>query len=116
MKLLYRCLFLFYAEARGLLPSEDRHAKSTRRIRSMRSAARPVSSAGTSATIRAGYDLWQQLKGLVQAVNEGDPSYGVMGYNGGLFDDEEEVFSASIGCATIFYAQRPLLALRSLIR
>ena len=39
-----------------------------------------------------GYDLWQHLKGLVNAVNDGDPEYGIMGYNGGLFDDEEEKF------------------------
>jgi hypothetical protein len=27
------------------------------------------------------------MKGLTAAVNEGDPEYGIMGYNGGLFDD-----------------------------
>jgi hypothetical protein len=38
------------------------------------------------------YDLWKHLKGLINAVNDGDPEYGIMGYNGGLFDDEEERF------------------------
>jgi hypothetical protein len=36
--------------------------------------------------------LWKHLKGLINAVNDGDPEYGIMGYNGGLFDDEEERF------------------------
>ncbi|MBW1896742.1 MAG: hypothetical protein JRI47_06760, partial [Deltaproteobacteria bacterium] len=32
------------------------------------------------------------LKGLINAVSDGDPEYGILGYNGGLFDDEEERF------------------------
>jgi len=92
VKLLYRCLFLFYAEARRLLPSEERHADiyEPHSIQTLCREARKFRWNERSDT--AGYDLWQQLKGLVQAVNEGDPSYGVMGYNGGLFDDQEEKF------------------------
>ncbi len=92
VKLLYRCLFLFYAEARKLLPSEDRHAAiyAPHSIAALCREARKFRWNERNDT--AGYDLWQQLKGLVQAVNEGDPSYGVMGYNGGLFDDEQEKF------------------------
>ena len=90
VKLLYRCLFLFYAEARQLLPSEDRHAAiyAPHSIRTLCREARKFR--WNERGDHDGYDLWKQLKGLVQAVNEGDPSYGVMGYNGGLFDDEEE--------------------------
>ena len=32
------------------------------------------------------------MKGLISAVNDGDSEYGIMGYDGGLFDDEEEIF------------------------
>jgi hypothetical protein len=92
VKLLYRCLFLFYAEARGLLPSEDRDREiyAPHSINALCLEARKFRWNERDDT--AGYELWQRLKGLVQAVNEGDPSYGVMGYNGGLFDDEEELF------------------------
>jgi hypothetical protein len=92
VKLLYRCLFLFYAEARRLLPSEERHADiyEPHSIQTLCREARKFRWNERNDT--AGYGLWQQLKGLVQAVNEGDRSYGVMGYNGGLFDDEEERF------------------------
>jgi len=92
VKLLYRCLFLFYAEARQLLPSNaaDAEIYAPHSIRNLCHEARRFRWNERSDT--GGYDLWQQLKGLVQAVNEGDPSYGVMGYNGGLFDDEEERF------------------------
>lgn len=92
VKLLYRCLFLFYAESRNLLPSEDRHAAiyAPHSINALCREARKFR--WNERTDTTGYDLWQQLKGLVQAVNEGDSSYGVMGYNGGLFDDEQERF------------------------
>ena len=92
VKLLYRCLFLFYAESRGLLPSEDRHAAiyAPHSINALCREARKFR--WNERTDTGCYDLWQQIKGLVQAVNEGDPSYGVMGYNGGLFDDEMERF------------------------
>jgi Eco57I restriction-modification methylase len=92
VKLLYRCLFLFYAEARELLPSEDRHREiyAPHSINTLCREARKFRWNERDDT--AGYDLWQQLKGLVQAVNEGDPTYGVMGYNGDLFDDDQELF------------------------
>ncbi len=92
VKLLYRCLFLFYAESRNLLPSEDRHVAiyAPHSINALCREARMFR--WNERTDTAGYDLWQQLKGLVQAVNEGDSTYGVMGYNGGLFDDEQERF------------------------
>lgn len=92
VKLLYRCLFLFYAEARRLLPSEDRHAAlyAPHSIRALCEEARRYR--WNEGGDRHGYDLWQRLKGLVQAVNEGDAAYGIMGYNGGLFDDDQERF------------------------
>jgi len=36
--------------------------------------------------------MWKHLKGLINAVNEGDPDYGIIGYNSGLFEDEKEFF------------------------
>lgn len=104
VKLLYRCLFLFYAEARRLLPSEDRHAGlyAPHSIQTLCREARKFR--WNERNDNAGYDLWQQLKGLVQAVNEGDPSYGVMGYNGGLFDDQEEKFLGKHRLRNDFFA------------
>jgi hypothetical protein len=92
VKLLYRCLFLFYAEARKLLPSEDKDIQAYA-PHSMQALCREARKfRWNERSDNHGYDLWQQFKGLVQAVNEGDPSYGVMAYNGGLFDDQEERF------------------------
>jgi len=92
VKLLYRCLFFFYAEARRLLPSEPDKAETYEKhsIQTLCQEAHKFQWGKRKDT--DGYDLWQHLKGLTNAVNEGDPEYGIMGYNGGLFDDEEEVF------------------------
>lgn len=92
VKLIYRCLFLFYAEARRLLPTDPEKTDLYRRhsIRTLCLEARKFRWGERRDT--DSYDLWKHLKGLVNAVNDGDPEYGIMGYNGGLFDDEEERF------------------------
>jgi len=92
VKLIYRCLFLFYAEARRLLPSDPDKADLYQRhsIQALCKEARKFRWGERRDTDQ--YDLWKHLKGLINAVNDGDPEYGIMGYNGGLFDDEEERF------------------------
>ena len=92
VKLIYRCLFLFYAEARRLLPSDpDKYELyQSHSIQTICNEARKFRWGNRQDTDQ--YDLWKHLKGLVDAVNEGDPEYGIMGYNGGLFDDQEEPF------------------------
>ena len=92
VKLLYRCLFLFYAEAHHLLPSDAGKAETYRQhsLQALCREARRFHWGQRTDTDQ--YDLWNHLKGLVGAVNEGDPEYGVMGYDGGLFDDTEEAF------------------------
>lgn len=92
VKLLYRCLFLFYAESRSLLPSqvEKQEIYAKHSIGALCIEAHRFRWG--KRTDHDGYDLWKHLKGLIGAVNDGDPEYGIMGYNGGLFDDEEEKF------------------------
>jgi len=94
VKFLYRCLFLFYAEARRLLPSEVDKAESYSK-HSIRALCREAHKfQWGKRKDYDGYDLWKHLKGLTNAVNDGDSDYGIMGYNGGLFDDEQEKFLA----------------------
>jgi type I restriction-modification system DNA methylase subunit len=92
VKLIYRCLFLFYAEARRLLPSDPDKSDlyQSHSIQTICYEARKFRWGSRQDNDH--YDLWKHLKGLVDAVNEGDPEYGIMGYNGGLFDDQEEPF------------------------
>ena len=93
VKLLYRCLFLFYAESRHLLPSDTEKTSVYKEGLSIYALCREAHDFrwGKRSDYRE-YDLWQHLKGLVSAVNDGDSEYGIMGYDGGLFDDEEEIF------------------------
>jgi hypothetical protein len=93
VKLLYRCLFLFYAEARRLLPSDREKAEKYNEKLSIHSLCEEARKFrwGTRKDTDAS-DLWKHLKGVIAAVNTGDPEYGIMGYDGGLFDDAEEKF------------------------
>ncbi|MFV0679859.1 Eco57I restriction-modification methylase domain-containing protein [Ottowia sp.] len=81
--LLYRLLFLFYAEDRNLLPVRDARyaAYSLRRIREQ--VCDRVDAGGAfSGTMT---NIWLVLQGVFQLIDEGDDTIGMPAYNGGLF-------------------------------
>ncbi len=86
LSLLYKLLFLLYAEARGLLPMANPGYREASLTSTAQWAAErldrnlPLSRA-THATAR--YDA---LLALFHRVDQGDPSLGVPRYNGGLFN------------------------------
>lgn len=82
--LLYRILFLLYAEDRDLLPPNDTRYDdySLRHIRNDirdRRGANDIFSAQVP-------DYHQHLQNLFRIVHRGDDSIGIPAYNGGLFD------------------------------
>ena len=82
--LLYRLLFLFYAEDRNLLPVRDaRYAPHS--VRRIREEVRDKVDAGTrfSKTIA---NLWITLRNTFVLIDKGDDDIGMPAYNGGLFD------------------------------
>jgi hypothetical protein len=82
--LLYRLLFLFYAEDRNLLPARDaRYAPYS--VRRIREEVRDKVLAGTkfSSTMPK---VWLSLQGAFQLIDKGDDDIGMPAYNGGLFD------------------------------
>lgn len=81
--LLYRLLFVFYAEDRDLLPDErgPYAAYSLTRVRREVADARAT---GRSVSPRA-VIYWARLKGIFTAIAHGDDGLGVPPYNGGLF-------------------------------
>ncbi|TVR66932.1 MAG: restriction endonuclease, partial [Candidatus Competibacteraceae bacterium] len=83
--LLYRLLFVLYAEDRNLLPVHDRRYDdySLRQIRA--DVARHL-DANAVFSARAGR-CHRALKDLFQIIGQGDAALGVPPYNGGLFDD-----------------------------
>jgi len=82
--LLYRLLFLFYAEDRGLLPVKDeRYAEYS--VRRIREAVRDKVDAGSkfSSTMPK---IWLALRGVFGLIDQGDDDIGIPAYNGGLFN------------------------------
>lgn len=82
--LLYRLLFLFYAEDRHLLPVRDpRYAPySIRRIR--QDVRDKVEARGTFSSTMT--HIWRDIEGVCQLIDQGDDDIGMPAYNGGLFN------------------------------
>ena len=82
--LLYRLLFLFYAEDRLLLPARDaRYAPYS--VRGLRQRVRDGIDAGQVYSSRLD-NIWRDLKGAFLLIDEGDDAVGMPAYNGGLFE------------------------------
>jgi hypothetical protein len=82
--LLYRLLFLFYAEDRNLLPVRDaRYAPYS--VRRLREEVRDKVYAGTKFS-RTLSPIWLSLQGVFTLIDKGDDEVGMPAYNGGLFD------------------------------
>ncbi|MDR0673546.1 MAG: hypothetical protein LBF93_07785 [Zoogloeaceae bacterium] len=81
---LYRLLFLFYAEDRNLLSVRDERyaAYSARRLREH---VRDEVDASRAQSSRLD-NIWSGLKGVFLLISEGDDLIGMPAYNGGLFD------------------------------
>lgn len=93
LTLLYRLLFLLYAESRDLLP-----VRATRAYRDLsladlkRKIAETAGSIADDRDARIGkafrvdrHEIYDRLKRLFRAIDEGDPALNVPVYNGGLF-------------------------------
>jgi hypothetical protein len=81
--LLYRLLFVLYAEDRNLLPTRDPRYDdySLRWLRNDIGERMHRGDAFSTTAARA----WQHLRGLFRAIDHGDDSIGLPPYNGGLF-------------------------------
>ena len=86
LRLLYRLLFLLYAEDRDLLPV--RHAGyAPYSLQGLRDDAAKVADGAKTLSARMA-TWWPRLRALFKAIAEGDPGLGLPPYNGGLFDDD----------------------------
>ena len=82
--LLYRLLFLFYAEDRALLPVRDARYREYS-VRRLREEVRDKVDARASFSGTVGW-IWLALKNTFTLVDLGDDNIGMPAYNGGLFD------------------------------
>lgn len=86
LRLLYRLLFVLYAEDRDLLPV--RHPGYVPYgLREMRAEAADILDHAKPLSPKR-VTWWPRLKELFRAISEGDASMGLPAYNGGLFHTE----------------------------
>lgn len=97
LTVLFRLLFIAYAEDKDLLPyrTNDRY-----RARSLKTKARELSDAkrtaqGDLANWLSGFDdgttHWDEFIKLCHAIDTGQREWGVPAYNGGLFSEDKQV-------------------------
>ena len=99
LTVLFRLLFIAYAEDRDLLPY--RHNDAYRR-RSLKQKAQELADAVAKGTsIAPGDDRWQETAVLWQAVAHGNAGWGVPAYDGGLFESDAAVSQAGADLAAI---------------
>lgn len=79
LTLLFRLLFIAYAEDRDLLPYKFNDAY---RRRSLKNKARELAE---GKLVAPGDTHWREIHALFRAVDVGNPEWGVPAYNGGLF-------------------------------
>ena len=81
--LLYRLLFLFYAEDRNLLPVRDERYRPYS-VRKLREDVRDKVNANAGFSSTVGW-IWLSLRNTCTLINQGDDEIGMPAYNGGLF-------------------------------
>lgn len=95
--LLYRLLFIMFAEDRGLLPYGKNELYTTNRsLRRHRdeigSALDRIHEHRQADYSRREHGIWDDIRALFDLLDRGHGRYGVPAYNGGLFDSEEHPF------------------------
>lgn len=85
--LLYRLLFVLYAEDRGLLPVRDpRFDDYALRVARLDIGKRKDAGDAFSGVAK---HIWSRFASLAEMIDQGDPSVGLPPYNGGLFSGEQ---------------------------
>ncbi len=93
LTLLYRLLFLLYAESRGLLPIDDQNRYFKKSLKKLKEdIKRDIDTTGIKGMSRNAYDYWSRLESLCRIVDKGDRALNVPIYNGGLFETHTDDF------------------------
>ncbi|HWS85273.1 MAG TPA: Eco57I restriction-modification methylase domain-containing protein [Ktedonobacteraceae bacterium] len=90
--ILYRLLFIFYAESRDLLPvHENALYREDYSLESMKKGVQKNLDARKYLLPNTAI-LWPKVKALFTLINEGSPPLNIATFNGGLFDPERYPF------------------------
>ncbi|MPZ15673.1 MAG: hypothetical protein GEU73_14835, partial [Chloroflexi bacterium] len=101
--ILFRLLFVAYAEDKDLLPyrTNGRYQRYA-----LKTLARDLADQRRSGASDIEFDpnatnLWEQVRSLWRAVDKGNRDWGVPAYNGGLFSNEPNINEAGVALAGI---------------
>ncbi|MFB6140623.1 MAG: restriction endonuclease, partial [Halosimplex sp.] len=109
--LLYRLMFVLYAESRGLIHPDDPDAIAEYEehfsLDQLRLEIHEEVDGGGSLTdySRHATSMWSRLEDLFRLVDAGEESLGIPPYNGGLFDDDSHEFLAENQVADRYIAE-----------
>src|ERR1035437_4880828 len=96
LTVLFRLLFIAYAEDRDLLPFSSNEAY---RHRALKTKAQEMAEHPPPPGL--GAHLWQEVTRLFDAVRAGDAALGVPAYSGGLFEKNPIVSKPGAALAAI---------------
>jgi hypothetical protein len=103
MALLYRLLFILYAEDRDLLPRRDPRYEDHGLFKRVRQeVAKRIDDGATFSTKAAHY--WNHGRTLFRLIDEGDADIGLPPYNGGLFNKGSHVLLDKMEIADATFA------------
>lgn len=86
LTILYRMLFILYAESRNLLPVEEGGYEKVSFLRLKKEIYNDLKTSGVEKMSKRSYAYWARLESLFDIIAKGDPALNVPIYNGGLFD------------------------------
>jgi len=123
LTLLYRLLFLLYAESRDLLPVHAREYRQAS-LQQLKEGIRDVAGTIADETEKEinkryetdSYGLWQKLKGLFRVIDRGSEELNVPRYNGGLFLTDRDKEDHSPEAEAARFLERERIADRYLAR
>jgi len=118
MRLLYRLLFIFYAESRKLLDTDNRRYREMSLKKLKEEIAEKLDQGEAPLAVRSTY--WEGLRDLFRLINDGSEAFGysreefyIPAYNGGLFDPEKNPFLSSKRIGNSYLAEAIDLLARS---
>ncbi|MCK9567093.1 MAG: BREX-1 system adenine-specific DNA-methyltransferase PglX, partial [Methanothrix sp.] len=118
MRLLYRLLFIFYAESRSLLDTNNRYYYELSLQKLKADVAARLDRSEPLLSVR--YSYWESLKNLFSLINDGSESHRIAreefyipAYNGGLFDPAKNSFLEEARIGDCFLARAIDLLARS---
>lgn len=111
--ILFRLLFVSYAEDRGLLPY-NRNPRYTRKA--LKTAARELAAEPDISFDPSTFDRWDDLQSVWRAVDDGNREWDVPAYNGGLFNVDPDLHPSGFAISQMRLSNAEIgPALRSLL-